>query len=155
MSDMIAATMREEVRKAAEMFDNSSSYEEFKMKMRLAGMSMYNIDILRAIRYRVVRKRSEYEKFKKDLLDNFDLIHPMDDVELMVARAFAEQSPRMKPYESLMVKTWIEKNEHRYRKSRYTKERRASGVGMERAHRRGIQEEQVREEPISHLLGGQ
>lgn len=123
MSDIMKPAVREEAKRASEIFDNSASYEEFKMKMRLAGMSMYNIGVLRTIRYRLARKRNEYKKFKRDLYDNFDFIYPMEEVDMLVKKAVAEQSLRMKPLESLIVKTWIEKNEHRYRKSRYTKER--------------------------------
>ena len=99
---------------ASRLLLESGTYREFKMKMRLAGMDMYNIPVLRAV-HTAARQKGAclLRDFMDDLKANIDspalTNHALDSIR---AHMDGETVDR---FSTDVANTWIEKHEHEYR----------------------------------------
>ena len=118
----MATQMRQNSKIVSELLESSSTYMEFKIKLDIAGISMYNIAILKSLRWRIEKnKRSFYKQFENDVSDNINNIKPTGYVEEQISRIVNDKNYKLKSFDVFITQTWITKNEYRYTKSKYVK----------------------------------
>lgn len=109
---------------AVNILNNSNSYPEFKMKLDLAGIDLYNIPVLKSVRYRMTG--SMLKQFTQDVSENMD-IPKLNEYALNVIRVhMRNDGTKLGGFDTFIANIWIEKYEREYRKDRkprYTKPR--------------------------------
>ena len=106
-----------ERRLAANAVASSSSYEEFKMKLGLGAVNLYNIDVLRTVRSRMLSKWSLFKEFLVDIQEHIDEVEPQDYIYNYIHSLFRQSAPNEKPsrntaFNAFLLSCWLRKHNY-------------------------------------------
>ena len=95
------------------MLKESHSWREFKMKLDISGIDMYNINVLRHIRYRV--PCSMKCDFDSDVAAHIDTPQLMDLALATISNYMKDNTKPLAPFDVYIAQQWIGKHENEYR----------------------------------------
>lgn len=102
-----------ERRLAANAVASSSSYEEFKMKLGLGAVNLYNIDVLRTVRSRMLSKWSLFKEFLADIQEHIDDVEPQDYIYgLFQESALDEKRSKNTAFNAFLLSCWLRKHNY-------------------------------------------
>jgi hypothetical protein len=97
-----------------EIFKNSKSYQEFKMRLSISDIDLYNISIIQSILIDLSKVEFKNE-FISDIYDNIDNIEPRDYIfDKMGMYAF--KSGKAPKLDAFLINLWLKKHKNDYKK---------------------------------------
>lgn len=92
---------------------DSKSYKEFKMRLSIGNIDLYNINIIKGI-LTDLSKVSFKKDFISDIYDNIDIIEPKDYIFDRIGM-YAFKSGRASKLDTFLINIWIKKHKNEYK----------------------------------------
>ena len=91
-----------------EILKKSNSYREFKMRLSLTDIDLYNIDILKGILVDLSKVDFKND-FISDIFENIDEIKPKEYILDKIGQ-YAFKSGKASKLDALLIKLWLKKH---------------------------------------------
>ena len=86
-----------------------SSYDDFKMRLKLNGIDMYEMGVLKSVAQKMFSLKFR-NKFLEDLNIHIDEINPDDYIPGLVAKHIGTYEFKLSQLDASLVKIWMKKH---------------------------------------------